>query len=238
MSDQYSGVYKTNRGGFILNCLTIIVLLAALGVAGVTAAVFLNPYMSYNPYPPPTLPPTLGPPTATPTPEIFLPSTWTPTPSDTPTPSPAPTDTPAPPTETPVPTDTTPEATPTGPPFSLQSGSPVLTPNIANDLACDWMGVGGQVFNVDGEPIQGLGVHLEGTIGELPIKLDSLTGSATALGPAGYVFNVSDHPIASVGTLWIQLNDTAGIPLSDKVVLDTSDSCDQNLVLINWKQVR
>jgi hypothetical protein len=100
------------------------------------------------------------------------------------------------------------------------------------------MGVGGQAFNVDGEPIQGLGVHLEGTIGGLPIKLDSLTGSASALGPAGYVFNVSDHPIASQGTLWIQLNDTAGIPLSEKLFLDTTESCDQNLVLINWRQVR
>jgi hypothetical protein len=238
MSDQYSGVYKTNRGGFFLNCLTVLILVATLVVAGIVAAVFFNPYMSFNPYPPPTLPATLGPPTITPTPEIFLPSTWTPTPSNTPTAPPVPTETPAPPTDTPAPTLTTPEASPTGPPFNLQSGSPVLTPNIANDQACQWMGVGGQAFNVDGEPIQGLGVHLEGTIGGLPIKLDSLTGSATALGPAGYVFNVSDHPIASQGSLWIQLNDTAGIPLSDKAFLDTSDSCDQNLVLINWKQVR
>jgi len=239
MSDQYSGVYKTNRGGFFLNCLTILILLATLVVGGVYAAVFLNPYMSYNPYPPPTLPPTLGPPTITPTPEIFLPPTWTPAPSRTPTPSLVPTETPVPlPTDTPVPTEGSPEPSPTGPPFSLQSGSPVLTPNIANDQACQWMGVGGQAFDVNGEPIQQLGVHLEGTIGDLPIKLDSLTGSASALGPAGYVFNVSDHPIASQGTLWIQLNDTAGIPLSNKVFLDTSDSCDQNLVLINWKQVR
>jgi hypothetical protein len=238
MSDQYSGVYKTNRGGFILNCLTILVLLAALAVAGVYAMVFFNPNIYFNPYPPPTLPPTLGPPTTTPTPEIFLPSTWTPKPSNTPKATTVPTETPAPPTETPAPTNTLPAASPTGPPFSLQSGSPVLTPNIANDQACEWMGVGGQAFNTDGEPIQGLGVHLEGTIGGLPIKLDSLTGSATALGPAGYVFNVSDHPIASQGTLWVQLNDTAGIPLSAKAYLDTSDSCDQNLVLINWKQVR
>jgi hypothetical protein len=66
--------------------------------------------------------------------------------------------------------------------------------------------------------------------------LDTLTGSASILGPAGYVFNLSDHPIASEGTLWIQLNDTAGVPLSDKVSLNTSDSCEQNFVLVNWSQ--
>ncbi len=238
MTDQYSGVYKTNRGGFLLNFLTVLILLAALCVAGIYGSIFINPYVSYNPYPPPTLPATLGPPTTTPTPEIFLPSTWTPTASNTPTPSNTPTETPSPvpPTETPPPP--TPEVSPTGPPFSLQPGSPVLTPNIANDQACQWMGVGGQVFNLEGEPIQGLGVHLEGTIGGLPIRLDSLTGSASALGPAGYVFNVSDHPIASQDTLWVQLNDTAGIPLSTQMFIDTSDSCEQNLVLINWTQVR
>jgi len=125
MSDQYSGVYKTNRGGFFLNCLTIVILLATLVVGGVYAAVFLNPNIPYNPYPPPTLPPTLGAPTITPTPEIFLPPTWTPAPSRTPTPILAPTETPAPlPTDTPVPTEGSPEPSPTGPPFSLQSGSP------------------------------------------------------------------------------------------------------------------
>jgi hypothetical protein len=132
----------------------------------------------------------------------------------------------------------TPEATATGPPFALQPGAPVLTPNIANDLACDWMGVGGQVFDINGEPITGLGLHLEGEIGDESIELDALSGSAPDLGPAGYVFNVADSPIASDGTLWIQVNDTAGVPLSDQVYLQTTESCEENFVLVNWNQVR
>lgn len=237
MDQQFSSGGRNNYGGLIPNCLTFLVLLATLAAAVVVAIVFINPYVSFNPYPPPTLPPTLGPPTITPTPEIFLPATWTATPSRTPTPTntatPEPTATP-----TPEPTSETPEATATGPPFSLQPGAPVLTPNIANDLECEWMGVGGQIFNLAGEPIIDISVHLEGEVGGLSIVLDSVAGSAPNLGPGGYVFNVSDHPIASDGTLWIQLNDTAGVPLSEPVYLTTSESCEENFVLVNWKQVR
>ena len=236
MNDPYySG--RRNYGSFILNFLTLVLVLATIGVLAVVGVVFVNPYVPFNPYPPPTLPPTLGPPTATPTPEIFLPESWTATPSRTPLPSETPTETPTPP-PTAVLTDT-PGPTPTGPPFALQPGVPVLTPNIANDLGCEWMGVGGQVFDRTGEPIVGdLGIHLEGQIGGLPIELDTLTGTEPNLGPGGYVFNVSDHPIASENTLSIQLVDSAGVALSDEVFLTTSDSCNENFVLVNWRQVR
>lgn len=237
MNESYDYDVRKNYGGFILNCLTVLIFLVAVAAAGVYAVVFINPQIPFNPYPPPTLPPTLGPPTATPTPEIFLPSTWTPTPTltATATETPLPTATPSP---SPEPTQETPEATPTGPPFTLQPGAPVLTPNIANDLECDWMGVGGQLFDINGEPISGLGIHLEGEIDGQTIDLDALSGSAPDLGPAGYVFNVADEPIASEGALWVQVNDTAGVPLSDQVFLETSASCEENFVLVNWNQVR
>lgn len=233
MNDPYKVGVRSNRGGFLLNCLTIGVVIAAFLVGMTAFLVLLNPYVSFNPYPPPTLPATLGAPTITHTPEIFLPPTWTPLPSRTPSSTPAPTDTPLP-TATPAET----EVSTTSEPFVPQDGSPVLTPNIANDLECQWMGVGGQVFDINGEPIQGLGVHLEGTLSGTNIELDTLSGSAPSLGPAGYVFNLADAPIASDDTLWIQLNDTAGVTLSEQVFFDTSDSCDENFVLINWNQVR
>lgn len=232
MNDPYNVGVKTTRGGFLLNCLTIGIGLAALAAGLVTLVVFFNPYVSFNPYPPPTLPPTFGAPTITATPEIFLPPTWTPAPSSTPTHTRVP-------TETPLPSATpTAEGTPSGEPFALQEGSPVLTPNIANDLECEWLGVGGQVFDINGEPIQGLGVHLGGSLEGTTIELDTLSGSAPSLGPAGYVFNLADEPIASDDSLWIQLNDTAGVTLSDQIFFDTSASCDENFVLINWRQVR
>lgn len=236
MSDPYNVGVRTSRGGFLLNCLTIGIVLTAFAAGLITLVVFFNPYVPFNPYPPPTLPATFGAPTITPTPEIFLPPTWTPLPAPTQTNTPEPSETPSP-SATPE-SEGTDNGSTSSEPFVPQDGSPVLTPNIANDLECQWMGVGGQIFDINGEPIQGLGVHLEGTIDGTGVELDTLSGSSPSLGPAGYVFNLTDEPIATEDTLWVQLNDTAGVTLSDQVFFDTSASCDENFVLINWIQVR
>ena len=198
----------------------------------VFAMIFLNPYVEYNPFPPPTLPPVLGTPTPTSTPAQPLPTAWTATPTRTPTA----TDTPAPTaTHTPAPTST---PTPLPPPFAVQPGNPVRIPNIANDKACNWMGVGGQVFNLDNLPIANLGIHLEGELAGNPIDLDAFSGSATQIGPSGYVFDLAEEPIASEGTIWLQLNDGSGVPLSEKVYIDASADCNENFVMVNWRQVR
>ena len=193
MGDQFVRVPRKRRGrigNVIFNLLTLVVLAAIVGVIGVYALVFLNPQVGFNPFPPPTLPARLGTPTATSTPAVPLPTRWTPTATFTvaPTDTVVPTDTPTPePTTTPIPL----------PPFALQPGNPVRIPNIANADACDWMGVGGQVFNLENQPISNLGVHLEGTLGGNPISLDAVTGSARDIGPSGYVFNLATQPIAS-----------------------------------------
>jgi hypothetical protein len=216
----------------ILNVLTLIVMVTILCVVAGFTMFFINPYNEYNPYPPPTLPAALGTPTATSTPAQPLPQRWTPTPTFTPPPTYTPT-----PTDTPLPT-ATPTATEPSPPFALQPGNPVRIPNIANGAGCDWMGVGGQAFSLQNEPIKNLGVHLEGELNGQFISLDSLTGSAPEIGPSGYVFNLTDKPAVSIETLWVQLNDGAGNSLSDVVRFTTSDSCDENFVMINWRQVR
>jgi hypothetical protein len=234
MDDQFVRVPRKRRsrfGGVILNLLTLVVLAAIVGVVGLYALIFLNPQVGFNPFPPPTLPVLLGTPTATFTPAVPLGATWTPTPTFTvaPTDTPVPTDTP-----TPVPT-----ATPVIlPPFALQPGNPVRLPNIANDDGCDWMGVGGQVFNLENQPITNLGVHIEGTLDEEPVALDTITGSAPDIGPSGYVFNLESAPIASEESLWVQLNDGSGKPLSEQVFITTSTDCNENFVMVNFRQVR
>jgi hypothetical protein len=108
------------------------------------------------------------------------------------------------------------------------------------------MGVGGLVFDIDGQHIRGLVVRLEGELAGNPIELDVPSGSASdLLGPrdygSGYLFNLADAPIASEGTLWIQLIDTdlgTPIPLSNKVYLTTYGDCERNLVLVNWVKLR
>jgi len=244
MGDPQENQGSLVRGLFrlFLNCLTLVLLLATVSVACAYSLVFINPYVAFNRYPPPTLPPTLGPPTVTPTPEHYLPTVWTPTstatPTETPTLTPAPTDTPTP---TPAPTNSTPTATPTGAPFAVQTDSPTYLKNtggFVNDQECNWMGVGGQVFDLNGNPVKLQAIHLEGQIGGLPVSMDSLTGSASKIGEAGYLFNLSDHPIASQATLFLQLRDTAGLPLSERYPMTTFESCDKNLLVVNWRQVR
>jgi hypothetical protein len=233
--------------GLFINLLTLIVVVAIIGVGATLVAVFLNPYLveTVNPYlpirlaPPPTLPPTLGPPTPTNTPEIYLPTQWTPTPTEMVAATPEPTETPAP-TDTPTPT-LLPSATntPSGAAIVPQPDNPKLTTNFANTRACQWMGVAGQVFDSETKAaVTGLAVRVGGQLGSFPVDQTSLTGSAPAYGPGGYELVLSDHPIASNKTVWIQILDTAGVPLSDKVYFNTSDKCSENLVLFNWDQVR
>lgn len=246
--DEQSG---PGVGSLILNLLTMGVLLMTLCAGGAMTVVFINPALIDRIAPllpiklivPPTLMPTLGYPTATNTPEIYLPPTWTPTPSRTPgapTTVPALTDTPGP-TETLSPNQTV-EPTATPLPFGVQPGSPVAIENPVNDLACNYMGIGGQVFDLTGSPVFNLDLHVTGALEGKPIDLHSLTGTAgvESLGPGAYLINLSGHPVASKGELSIQLSDTAGTPLSDKIEFDTYDTCNNdeklNFILFNWRK--
>jgi hypothetical protein len=246
MEDIYNPKPRRGLGRLFVNCLSFVFVLASLISASGIAAVFANPGLIevIDPFLPgpdleaaPTVPPTLGFPTSTNTPEIQLPPTWTPTPTVTSTPSPTASPTPEPTaTDTPVPATPTAEATSEAA-FVVQPGSNVLVANFANDLGCAWMGVAGQVFDKDRNPLVGITVHVEGQLAGQLVDQDSVTGSNPRIGPAGYTINLSDHPIASNGTMWIQLKDTAGLNLSDQVYFSTSVDCDENLVFINWNEL-
>ena len=66
----------------------------------------------------------------------------------------------------------------------------------------------------------------------------SLTGTALQYGQAGYEFTLADHPIKSKQSVWVMLFDQAMIPLSGKIYFDTSEDCPQNLILVNFRQIR
>ena len=65
----------------------------------------------------------------------------------------------------------------------------------------------------------------------------TLSGMAPDYGEGGYELTISDSPAASNGELWIQLLDQANLPLSEKIYFQTFDSCDSNLVMINFVQI-
>jgi hypothetical protein len=230
---------------FIWNALTIVTLMGVVGVTGLFLLLFINPYIFLNPFPPPLLPTPLALPTASPTPRNILPPTWTPSPTLEPTSTftPSPTYTPSP-TVTPFSLNT-PTLTPTsevrGMPFVLAPGTPVSTSSLAfhPEAGCNWMGVAGQVFDLSGAPISGQQVRIGGVLAGKPLDMLSLTGLTSAYGTAGfYEFTLGDKPIASKGTLWVQLLDQAGLAMSEKIYFDTYDNCDKNLIFINFKQVR
>jgi hypothetical protein len=238
-------VTPKRQSGIIWNAMTLVVLTATLLTGGTFFAIFNNPNSILNPFPPPIIATATPSPTLTPSPLYTLPSTWTPVPTSLPTETvtPGPTSTPL---ISPTPT-VTPTATPEkdsfqgrGPSFVLQQGSPKALPNIYHpERGCDWMGVGGQAVDLNGSPYIGLIVQLGGSLGGRPYDTKlSITGTAPQYDRAGFEFVIADRPISSVGTLWLQLLDQAGLPLSEKTYFDTYNDCEKNLTILYFTQVR
>lgn len=120
------------------------------------------------------------------------------------------------------------------PQFVVQPGTPVGTVNIIKpDLSCDWMGIGGQVFGPGGVPVDSLIVEVGGNIVGNEISQLAITGNASIFGPGGYLVELGEVPIASEGTLWIQLF-SEGDPQSEKIYLTTYAECDRNLLIVNF----
>jgi hypothetical protein len=237
--DDQAAQVPDRRSDLVWNVLTILILLTTVCLGIVFMIVFINPQVAFNPFPPSTLPPTVALSTVTPTPRNPLPPTWTHTATipSPPTTTPEPINTPLPTLEQPTATEV---VTGAGMPYEVADNSPVYTQNIYHlDLGCAWMGLAGQAFDLSGAPVPGLQVEVGGRLGGQEVSLISLTGLANNFyGPAGYEFVLADEPIASTRSLWVQLKDQAGLPMSQKYFFDTFDDCERNLILINFTQVR
>jgi hypothetical protein len=169
----------------------------------------------------------------------LMPSETQSTPSN-PTESPEITKTPTPTLTTLPPVHTPPPNIPVPPSvlFVLQPGTPITLTNFPHpELQCGWMGIGGQAFGMDTKPITGLIVELKGKLSGNDIYQLSLTGTATMWGPGGYEFQLANHPIASDGSLWIQLYDLHGTIVSDKIYFTTYDDCSRNSIIINFQKI-
>ncbi len=223
------------------NVLTAIIIFGILVIVMVFIYFYMNPESSYNPFPQPTLPAVITintpePIESKPTQELVI-LTVEPT-------IVYPTMTPGDVVETLTGTKfiITPTITPavdSDYPFIAQSPPVGIDATLLYpDRNCDWMGVGGQITDMQGRPYREMIVRLSGAIDGKTINLTSLAGTATKYGEAGYEFTLSDHPISSTGDLWLWLVDQESIPLSGRVYFDTYSSCSKNLIIINFKQVR
>jgi hypothetical protein len=223
--------------GCFLNLLSGILVAATLVVGLLFAIIFINPQSSINPLPPTTLPALVLTWTPSPTPKPVLPATWTPTivPSPTATDTPVPSDTPSPtPEESPIPT----ADLESGTTFGIQDGYPLYIENTVNtEAGCNWLGVAGQIFDSDGVPVDGILVETGGSLGDIDFSGITLTGQAPAYGEGGYEITLNDSPVNSEGIAWIRLIDQASLPLSEQIFFETFDSCDSNLIRINFVQI-
>ena len=229
---------REGDGGAFWDMLSILLIIAMAIVVIVFIVIYQNPYSTLNPYPPLPELPTLFIPTSTATPRS-MPGTWTPTVTltltNTVTTTPTATFTPTV-TDPPQPATATPPASAYK--YMLRGLPAVLSGTVIHpDEGCK-LWVAGQAFDMKGAPVVGITVQMGGYLDRKTVYLLSLTGTALQYGPGGYEFTLADQAVASKESVWVQLLDQEGYPLSARVFVDTSDSCEKNLTLVNFKQVR
>ena len=118
--------------------------------------------------------------------------------------------------------------------YALQAGSIGYTTQFSHpDEGCNWLGVAGTVYDLQGEPVVEQIVHVEGPS---EFWMDSITGSHLEYGEAGYEITLGNGPFDSDGDYSIQLLSSLGQPLSEQIALGTFSGCDRNLILVNFVQ--
>ena len=124
--------------------------------------------------------------------------------------------------------------------YDLQVMNPHYLGNFSRpELGCDWLGVGGQVFNREGAVQKDIIIKAGGDLNGAPV-LEEMTMPLAdpdvdiAYGPGGYELTLANGPADSEETLWVQLYSLDGSPLSDKILLTTFDDCQKNLLLMNF----
>jgi len=133
----------------------------------------------------------------------------------------------------------TPSATSEPMPFQLKGEPEALNSELLRpELGCDWLIIAGQVWDLQEVPVTDLTLHLFGEIGGYTIDRVTLSGYAPVYGESGYEFTLQDLVLDSDGTLFIQLVDNNGLPLSEPYPLRTFEDCRKNLILVNFHQVR
>ncbi len=188
-----------------------------------------------------TVPPTLTiEPSLTNAPSATIGPTFTP--SDTPTIAPSLTITATlPVTLTEVPSitptlnDFTPQPTSPPPspfPFVLRDNQVIYTLNFANTAGCAWQGIGGQVFDLTGQPLTQVRVHVFGA----GIDQFTTSGSNTLYGISGWEVPLSTTLTSN--SYVVELQSAQGTIISPQVPITFTPDCSKNLALVNFAQER
>ena len=155
-------------------------------------------------------------------------STEMPIPTDTPEPTSTPTDLP---TATPTPTEK--------PMPYIVRGTPeaMLSKIFRTESTCDTFYVAGKIVDLQDSPVYLLTVKLGGFYGGDIVDFSEQSGDTTLYGASGFEFAFTNKQIVE-DQIYIQLFDKEGEAISSRTYLNVSDSCDQNLLNVIFKQVR
>ena len=173
--------------------------------------------------------------TASPAPSIAPSRTITPTidrtPSRTPTDTATPRDTP---TRTPTPTRLPLTPTATDSPWLFAADLTQQGENDRNSMGCDWMGIGGQVYGLDGAPLASpLVVHVYSD--DFDRRVTSGTNSIFGA-VSGWEMAVAPEP--APGIVYVQVETVNRTPLSEPLLIRFDGSCDFNLAIVDFTQLR
>ena len=124
-------------------------------------------------------------------------------------------------------------------PFILMGAVQALPNTLLHpQYSCEaYLFIGGQVWDLQNSPVKNVNVRLTGDYGGEMVDEDVLTGSVTVYGESGYGFALPNK-LVDGDLLYLQLLDPNGEPLSSPVELLITSSCQENLILVNFKQVR
>jgi hypothetical protein len=117
-------------------------------------------------------------------------------------------------------------------PFVKTESSPFYLQNFANNAGCDWMGIAGEVLDLDRNPVVAgsYRVHIWGS----GIDERLTVGTAPAYSPSGWEQFLFDSPV--VRDYEIQLETSSGTAVSPIYAVRTRASCNENLVRFDFIQ--
>ena len=139
------------------------------------------------------------------------------------------------PTEAPTLNDFTPVATQPPPspfPFVLKDNQVINTMNFANTAQCAWQGIGGQVFDLNGQPLIQMRVHVFGQ----GVDLYTASGSNTLYGLSGWEVPLSTSLTSN--SYIVELQSAQGTIISPQVTVTFVPDCSKNLALVSFQQTR
>jgi hypothetical protein len=116
-------------------------------------------------------------------------------------------------------------------PFPFTADPPIYQPN-TNPQGCDWLSIAGTVTGLLGEPILNLAVEVSGE-GFTEVQF---TGTAPLFGASGFEVNLGSEPQAQ--DFAVRILGSTGEPLSDYISVTTGSTCEENVLLLPFRQVK